>query len=186
MLLGMREMDAQRPTLLRRLWQHLPFRAMTLLVAALYVIREEFPFSNFPMYSNINEEADVTFVTDQNDQPLAMKALFKTSSGTSKKMYKKELGTLTNRQGRDSDHATPEERALAGQAVLNTLMTRLIHSAVPADTTALRFQLRTFRAGIDPERSSKPEKLAELPVAGTGAKPVTPPAALMSAPASPS
>jgi hypothetical protein len=137
---------------------------MLVLVLALYLIREEFPFSNFPMYSNISEEADVTFVTDQNDQPLPMKALFKTSSGTSKKMYKKELGTITNSSGRDSDHATAEERLQAGKAVLDMLMPRLIHKAVPPGTTALRFYVRTFRAGVGPEEGPAPEKLAEHPL----------------------
>jgi hypothetical protein len=134
---------------------------MMLLVLSLYLIKEEFPFSNFPMYSNVSEEADVTFITDQNDNPLPMKALFKTSSGSSKKMYKKELGTLTNASGRDSDHATAEERALAGRAVLDSLLPRLISKAVPPGTTALRFQLRTFRAGVDPDNGPAPEKLAE-------------------------
>ena len=134
---------------------------MMLLVLSLYFIKEEFPFSNFPMYSNVSEEADVTFITDQNDYPLPMKALFNTSSGSSKKMYKKELGTLTNASGRDSDHATSEERAQAGRAVLDSLLPRLIAKAVPPGTTALRFQLRTFRAGVDPDNGPAPEKLAE-------------------------
>jgi hypothetical protein len=134
---------------------------MTVLVLALYLIKEEFPFSNFPMYSNISEEADVTFVTDQNDKPIAMKPLFKTSSGTSKKMYKKELGTLTQKSGRDSDSATPEERAQAGKAVLDSLFTRLIHKAVPPGTTSVRFYVRTFRAGVSAD-DSPTEKLAEL------------------------
>lgn len=134
---------------------------MLVLVLALFFIREQFPFSNFPMYSNISEEADVTFVTDQHDQPLPMKALFKTSSGTSKKMYKKELAAITNPSGRDSDHATAEERAQAGRAVLETLSTRLIAAAVPPGTTALRFHVRTFRAGSDPDEGAPPERLAE-------------------------
>lgn len=157
-------MDAIRRLSSRQAWFRPPFPAMLVLVLALYLIREEFPFSNFPMYSNINEEADVTFVTDQNDQPLPMKALFKTSSGTSKKMYKKELGTLTNAQGRDSDHATAEERARAGRAVLDMLLPRLIAKAVPPGTTALRFQVRTFRAGVAPEEGPAPERLAEHPL----------------------
>lgn len=134
---------------------------MMLLVLSLYLIKEEFPFSNFPMYSNVSEEADVTFITDQNNNPLPMKALFKTSSGSSKKMYKKELGTLTNASGRDSDHATSEERAQAGRAVLDSLLPRLIAKAVPPGTTALRFRLRTFRAGVDPDNGPAPETLAE-------------------------
>ncbi len=137
---------------------------MTLLVLALYLIREEFPFSNFPMYSNISEEADVVFVTDQNDQPLPMKALFKTSSATSKKMYKKELAEITNPLGRDSELATAEERRQAGAEVLDLLAGRLIHRAVPEGVTALRFHQRTFRAGVDPDEGSPPERLAELPL----------------------
>ena len=67
-------MDAIRRLSPHPAWFRPPFPAMLLLVLALYLIREEFPFSNFPMYSNISEEADVTFVTDQNNQPLPMKA----------------------------------------------------------------------------------------------------------------
>lgn len=137
---------------------------MTLLVLALYLIREEFPFSNFPMYSNISEEADVVFVTDQNDQPLPMKALFKTSSATSKKMYKKELAEITNPLGRDSELATAEERRQAGAEVLDLLAGRLIRRAVPEGVSALRFHLRTFRAGVDPDEGPPPERLAELPL----------------------
>lgn len=155
-------MSASCCQLLRRFWAAVPFQAMTALVLALFVIKEQFPFSNFPMYSRINEEADVTFVTDQNDQPLPLKALFKTSSATSKKMYKKELAAITNPAGRDSDHATAEERAQAGRAVLETLSTRLIAAAVPPGTTALRFHVRTFRAGSDPDDGPPPERLAEL------------------------
>jgi hypothetical protein len=154
-------MEATSRQPLQTLWSRIPFPAMLVLVLVLYLIREQFPFSNFPMYSNISEEADVAFVTDQNDRPLAMKDLFKTSSGTSKKMYKKELGTITNPSGRDSEHATPEERAQAGKAVLDILMPRLITKAVPPGTTALRFQVRTFRAGVSPEQGSPPERLAE-------------------------
>jgi hypothetical protein len=146
---------------LRLFWSRLPFPAMTVLVVALYIIQDEFPFSNFPMYSNLSEEADVAFITDQNDKPIAMKALFKTSSGTSKKMYKTELGTLTQKSGRDSEDATPEERAQAGKAVLDSLVPRLRPEALPSGTTAVRFHVRTFRAGVSPDDSAASEKLAE-------------------------
>ena len=155
-----------RPLLqfLRRIWSRLPFPVMTTLVLALYLIREEFPFSHFPMYSNISEEADVTFITDQNNRPLAMKDLVKTSSGSSKKMYKKELSAVTKSQDLDIEEDTAEMRARAGRALLDTLMARLVPKAVPAGTTALRFQLRTFRAGVGPEDGPAPEVLAEQPL----------------------
>lgn len=149
---------------LRMLWLRLPFPAMMVLVLALYLIREQFPFSNFPMYSNISNEADVVFVTDQNDQPLPMKALFKTGSASTKKTYKKELAELTNPAGRDSDHANAEERAAAGREALALLTSRLVRKAVPEGTTALRFHVRTFRAGVNPDDGPAPELLAETPI----------------------
>ena len=149
------------PSWLRRVWEKTPFRQMTLLVLALFIIKERFPFSNFPMYSNISEEADVAFVTDQNDKPVAMKDVFKTGSATAKKMYRKELSVLTQPKGRDSEHATPDERKLAGKAVLDSMMPRLIKKAVPADATAMRFHLRTFRAGGGKITDMPSELLAE-------------------------
>lgn len=157
-------MHAHTRELMRSVWHRIPFPAMTLLVLALYLIKEEFPFSNFPMYSRISEEADVVFVTDQKNEPLPMKALFKTSSATSKKMYKKELAEITNPLGRDSELATAEERRRAGAEVLALLSGRLVGRAIPEGVTALRFHVRTFRAGVDPDEGSPPELLAEWPL----------------------
>ncbi len=155
-------MSAMLKSRLATLWQNIPFRPMTLLVLALFVIKERFPFSNFPMYSNIDDKADVVFVTDQNDKPLPMKAVFKTSSGSSKKMLNTEIKKLTNPKGRDSADATPEELRTAGLAVLETLKARLRRDAMPPETTVLRFYRKTFRAGEQGVGREKPELLAEV------------------------
>lgn len=155
-------MSAPLKTRLATIWQNIPFREMTLLVLALFIIKEQFPFSNFPMYSNIDDKADVVFVADQNDKPLPMKALFKTSSGSSKKMLNTEIKKLANPHGRDSADATPEEVRAAGKAVLDTLMTRLRREAVPPETTTLRFYRKTFRAGELGVGKETPELLAEV------------------------
>ncbi len=146
---------------LRVLWSKLPFPEMTVLVLALFVIKEQFPFSNFPMYSNIDAEADVIYVANQQDEPVAMKPLFKTSSGTSKKMFNTELKKLTNPSGRDSSQSTPEERMQAGKALLETLRGRLVKKAIPGGTTALRLYLRTFQAGESGVGQRRAELLAE-------------------------
>jgi hypothetical protein len=151
-------------TLLSALWHRLPFPAMTVLVLVLYLVKEQFPFSNFPMYSRISEEADVVFITNEKDEAMAMKALFKTSSASTKKMYKKELATITNPKGRNSEFANADERREAGSLVLATLEKRLIAAAIPPDTRAIRLQIRTFAAGIPIEESPAPELLAEIKV----------------------
>ena len=149
---------------LRALWLRIPFRHMIALVIALYVIKEQFPFSNFPMYSNFDTQAGVIFVTDQNDRVLAMGKVFGTKSAQTKKTYNGELGRLTNPHKRDSTEATADERAQAGKVVLAGLVKRVRRKEVPAGTSALRLYLRTFMLQDHALSDAPPERLAEQPL----------------------
>lgn len=146
---------------LRAIWLRVPFRHMTTLVIALFVIKEQFPFSNFPMYSNFDEEADVIFVANQNDQPVPMSKVFRTGSAQTKKTYKAELGKLTASHHRDSKLATPSERAQAGGIVLSELIKRIKPGVLPAKTTSLRLYRRTFALKDDILSDTAPERIAE-------------------------
>jgi hypothetical protein len=130
--------------ILLQLWRRLPFPTMTVLVIALLVIKEQFPFSHFPMYGNMSEEADVIFITDQADKTLAMKPLFGTGGAATKKRYEAELGVLTKKDGRDSEQSTLAERQTAGSIELTGLMRKLKRENVPAGTKELRLKIRTF------------------------------------------
>jgi hypothetical protein len=150
---------------LRSLWARVPFRHMTALVIALYVIKEQFPFSNFPMYSNFDSEADVVFVTDQKGDPLAMDKVFSSGgSSTAKKAYKKELGKLTNPNKRDSKQATAQERQTAGAIVISDWHAKLRRNSVPPGTTAIRLYRRTFELKDGRLGDDTPELLAEKPL----------------------
>jgi hypothetical protein len=129
---------------LTRLWSHIPFRAMTLLVVLFLTVKEQFPISHFPMYGNMSEEADVIFVTNQANEPLAMKQLFSTGSAATKKRYEAELALLCNKEKRDTEQSTLAERQAAGAVELAGLMKKLKRERVPAGTTELRLHLRTF------------------------------------------
>jgi hypothetical protein len=117
---------------------------MTALVLTLFIIKEQFPFSNFPMYSNFDNEAEVLFISDQTDRPVAMDKVFRTGSAATKKTYKGELGRLCTPQKRDTKDATAEERAAAGKTVLIGMVKRIKPNSLPPGTTALRLYLRTF------------------------------------------
>lgn len=146
---------------LRRFWHAVPFRHMTAFVIALMIVKEQFPFSNFPMYSNIDAEADVVFITDQKDQPLPMDDVFRSGSSTAKKAYKKELGRLTQRDGRDPKLATAAERKAAGAIVLHDWHASMRNKNVPSGTTALRLYRRTFALTSTGLANEAPELLAE-------------------------
>jgi hypothetical protein len=146
---------------LRSLWLCVPFRHMTVLVIALYVIKEQFPFSNFPMYSNFDSEADVVFIADQNGQPLSMDDVFRSGSSTAKKAYKKELGKITNPKGRDSKLSNYDERKAAGAIVLGDWYRTMRRNRLPQGTTAVRLYRRTFELVNGRLGDDTPELLAE-------------------------
>jgi hypothetical protein len=152
-------------TSLRNLWERIPFQHMTVLVVALFVIKEQFPFSNFPMYSNFDSEADVVFIADQNGKALPMDDIFRSGSSTAKKAYKKELGKLTKIDKRDSKQATQPERAKAGAIVLGDWYGNMKRERLPQGTTAIRLYRRTFELRPDGKLADDtPELLAEKPL----------------------
>lgn len=137
---------------------------MLLVVLFLFFVKEQYPFSNFPMYSNLDAEADILYVTDQAGQALPMDAVFRTGSGTAKKMYKKELTAITKTTGRKLEDATPGDRSAAGRAVMVTLMERIRPKQMPSGVTHLVFYRKTFRLEDGGLAHLEPERLAEFPM----------------------
>ena len=161
----MSQSTARLPSWLRTVWEKMPFREMTLLVILLYVVKEQFPFSNFPMYSNFDNEADVVFIGDQKGDPLPMDEVFRSGSSTAKKAYKKELGKILNPQKRDSKQSTLAERQQAGAIVLGDWHENMKRERLPAGTTAIRLYRRTFELKDDGKLADDtPELLAEKPL----------------------
>ncbi len=143
-------------------WRRIPFFPCVAVVGLLFGLKERYPFSNFPMYSNVDVEADIVYVTDQSDRALPMDAVFRTGSGTAKKMYKKELMAVVGAGGRKLKAATAEDRAAAGRAVLGTLGPRVRAKALPPEALGLRLYRLTFRLENGALAQLAPEQLAEL------------------------
>jgi hypothetical protein len=60
---------------------------------------EFYPFSNFPMYSRFSPDTYYVFVTDLNDQPIAVGNTFGTAVSNVKKMYDRKLINLKKEAG---------------------------------------------------------------------------------------
>lgn len=143
-------------------WRRIPFFPVVAVVGVLLAVKECYPFSNFPMYSNVDVEADIVYVTDQRDRALAMDAVFRTGSGTAKKMYKRELTAVAGAGGRKLEGATAEDRAAAGRAVMGTLGSRVRAKELPPEAVGLRLYRQTFRLENGALAQLAPERLAEL------------------------
>lgn len=150
--------------MLQRLWQRVPFRHVLAATVFLAVVKEQYPFSNFPMYSHLDKEADVLFVTDQTDRVLPMERLFGTSSSTQKKVFITELKDICNPQGRDTRDALPEERSQAGAKLAEKLFPKLKpHNLAKegGEVTSLRLYYNVFKVENGAVTTGTPQLVAE-------------------------
>ena len=83
---------------LRLLW-HTPLTALMIFVVVCLIAKENFPFSNFPMYARPSAERGYFLVTDGDGQPIPIGSLTGVTSSQVGKAYRKkskELGRQTN------------------------------------------------------------------------------------------
>lgn len=103
----------------------MPFRFCLLVVLALHLIGEEYPFSPFPMYSNFQHDARVVWIADQDGKPLASSDYFGLRVSTIKKVLDRrarELAAGYRQRGEPVPSADDLARA-AGALVLEELWT---------------------------------------------------------------
>ena len=91
----------------------LPF---ILLTAACLLIEEEYPFSNFPMYSSFSRETDYVFLATETDQPLPSAPTIGVGTATLKKMFKSELRIARRERGKSAD--VTESKRVAAERLL--------------------------------------------------------------------
>ncbi len=84
---------------------------------------EFYPFSNFPMYSSFEPDTYYVFVTDLNDQPVAVGPAFGIAISNVKKAYDRKLGVLKQEAGGKGKRASLplEKRRIAADEVLRWL-----------------------------------------------------------------
>ncbi|WP_138085128.1 hypothetical protein [Phragmitibacter flavus] len=119
------------------------------------------------MYSRLDDESDVLFVTDQNDKPLPMHTLFGTGTASQKKVYITELKKICNPKDRDTRDALPEEQREAGGKLMEKLFPRLKREklALQGDhITGLRLYYKVFTLDDGNIAAGKPVLVAERPL----------------------
>lgn len=153
--------------LAKQLWQKVPFRHVLLVVIFLAIVKEQYPFSDFPMYSHLDDESDVLYVTDQADNVLPMEKLFGTGTSTQKKVFMTELKSICNPKKRDTRDALPEEKQQAGSQLMDKLMPRLKReklAAMSTTATSLRIYYKVYTLDAGNISSGTSQLVAERPL----------------------
>ncbi len=138
---------------LGRLLLRVPFREVWLSVALLLIVGENYPFSNFPMYSSLEEEAVYFVVLNDRGEMLPYVTTFRSRSTYVPKALKAERRKLEN-EGLSSEVAL----AQAGRNVL----WYLVHRAEPqkrADLLRSGLRLIEVRISVEDSRLKEDETL---------------------------
>lgn len=103
-----------------------PVTLCVVVALALTGIGDQYPFSPFPMYSDIGEDADVLFLTDQDGKLVPLSSVFGISSAQAKKQFKDSLYRASAGAGktRNHDQASPEAIAAAARDFLEGMWER--------------------------------------------------------------
>ena len=144
--------------LLGRLLLRIPFREVWLSVALLLIVGENYPFSNFPMYSSLEDESAYFVVMDARGEMLPYVTSFRSRSTYVPKALKAERRKL------ESEGMNPE--AALTQAGKNVLL-YLVERAEPQKREGLLrngLKLIEVRISVDGSGLREDETLvAEIP-----------------------
>ena len=104
----------------RLLW-HTPLTALILFVTVCLIAKENFPFSNFPMYSRPNAERGYFLITDGEGQPIPVGSLTGVSASQVGKAYRKKSKELGRQPHPLSGQSRAERDRLVGAEIFQML-----------------------------------------------------------------
>ena len=149
-------------------WVHslrrLPCKPLWLLTALCLVIREEFPFSHFPMYSSFGRSTYYVHLADSTGSPLPTVATLGVSTPTLKKIYESEVrGEMKRIPKASRQRLSIAQRQPAGKRVLQRLSnsTSTGQSEAPRATGLRLYEVRISLEGGQFQK--RRELIAELP-----------------------
>jgi hypothetical protein len=114
-------MSTGKISTMARLLRRLPFKPMFAITVACLVIGEQYPFSDFPMYSSFGKSTYYLYVADENDQPLGSMPTLGMSTPTLKKVFSTEMRKEREALGSRSKKLTPEQKRVVGERLLARL-----------------------------------------------------------------
>ena len=94
---------------------------MLALTVTCLLVREQFPFSDFSMYSSFTNKTFYVHLADGAGKPVAAPASTGLRTSQLKKIYQRELRKEAQRPGRPRQEMTAEEKRAAGERVLASL-----------------------------------------------------------------
>jgi hypothetical protein len=159
--------------LARRIFRRFPLKLALLVTVVCLAVKEEFPFSHFPMYESFSDYSFNVYVADRDGNPLPVQALTSHKTSKLKKIFSSEQDEVRKKLEEAGEEVggyrfmTKEQRRPAGEKTLEWLYRNSKGSGLEALRAAspLRLYYIHLRVGEDGfEREH--ELIAEVPAPG--------------------
>ncbi len=99
----------------------LRFLPLLVITAACLIVREQYPLSNFPMYSSFARATFYLYLADANGQPIACEPAVGMSTATLKKIFVTEMRKERDRLGQRKGNLPAESAKAVGERILAML-----------------------------------------------------------------
>ena len=80
----------QFPILVFRIIRRIPLKLCLLVTVVCLVVKEEFPFSHFPMYESFSDYSFTVYIADRDGEPIPVQSLTSQKTSKLKKIFNKE------------------------------------------------------------------------------------------------
>jgi hypothetical protein len=100
----------------------IPLKFLAIVTILNLLLKENYPFSHYPMYSKFNNESRYIFITDENENPLPIKNIFRINTEFLKKVYMNEVRKIADSKGIEYWLLKPEQLKSAGIFTLDYLL----------------------------------------------------------------
>jgi hypothetical protein len=95
-----------------------PIKVCVALVITNMAIRDNYPFSHFPMYASFSDHTYYVYVADKDDQPVPLQELTGIRTSKLKKPYDKDLDKARKKLDKRKRELSAAERSEAGATAL--------------------------------------------------------------------
>ncbi len=102
-------------------WTRFRWKPMLIFTTACLLIGEQYPFSNFPMYSSFGSSTYYLYLADGMGAPVASLETIGMSTPTLKKVFSTEMRKERERLQIRAGELTPEQKQLVGERLLARL-----------------------------------------------------------------
>jgi len=124
--------------------RQLPCKPLLVLTFLCLALKEQYPFSNFPMYSTFENKTYYVHLADGADQPVPTAEALGLATSTLKKIYDGEVRRELRRLQVRREHLTAEQK----QAIGGPVLARLKKASAAQGAVGIPEVLRLYQVDI--------------------------------------